>query len=153
MNWTEEEDAVLRRLRADGLSAAMIAAEFGRSRNSVLGRCHRLGLCESGKRFKRNKPAPTRVHQFRHPKPQARLLTKKSAKLAIEVTPYVEPVEPSPETQITSLFDLTDKTCRWPIGDPQSPDFHFCGGGGADFLQDIPYCKYHSIVAINRGGS
>ena len=26
-----------------------------------------------------------------------------------------------------SLLELTERTCKWPIGDPTSDDFHFCG--------------------------
>ncbi len=42
-----------------------------------------------------------------------------------------------------SLFELTDKTCRWPIGEPGSDKFHFCGEPGADLELDQPYCAQH----------
>src|SRR3546814_9546575 len=38
------------------------------------------------------------------------------------------PAKPSPEiADKTSLLDLTDKICKWPMGHPGEPDFHFCG--------------------------
>ena len=38
------------------------------------------------------------------------------------------PAKPSPEiADKTSLLDLSDKVCRWPMGHPGEPDFHFCG--------------------------
>src|SRR5436305_11624344 len=38
------------------------------------------------------------------------------------------PAKPSPEVaDKTSLLDLNDRVCKWPIGHPGEPDFHFCG--------------------------
>jgi hypothetical protein len=38
------------------------------------------------------------------------------------------PARPSPEiADKTSLLDLNDRICRWPMGHPGEPDFHFCG--------------------------
>ena len=43
-----------------------------------------------------------------------------------------------------SIFQLTEQTCKWPIGDPGQEDFHFCGH---DSLDNLPYCEYHAGVA------
>jgi GcrA cell cycle regulator len=40
----------------------------------------------------------------------------------------------------TSLLDLSDKVCRWPMGHPGEPDFHFCG---VDVNPGFPYCVEH----------
>ena len=38
------------------------------------------------------------------------------------------PAKPSPEiADKTSLLDLNEKICKWPVGHPGEPDFHFCG--------------------------
>lgn len=38
------------------------------------------------------------------------------------------PAKPSPEiADKTTLLDLNDRICRWPMGHPGEPDFHFCG--------------------------
>lgn len=51
------------------------------------------------------------------------------------------PAKPSPEiADKTSLLDLSDKVCRWPMGHPGEPDFHFCG---ADVNPGFPYCVEH----------
>jgi GcrA cell cycle regulator len=51
------------------------------------------------------------------------------------------PAKPSPEIAgKTSLLDLSDKVCRWPIGHPGEPDFHFCG---APVNPGYPYCVEH----------
>ncbi|WP_086620073.1 GcrA family cell cycle regulator [Erythrobacter tepidarius] len=51
------------------------------------------------------------------------------------------PAKPSPEIAgKTSLLDLSDKVCRWPIGHPGEPDFHFCG---EPVNPGFPYCVEH----------
>lgn len=44
-----------------------------------------------------------------------------------------------------TLLQLTESTCKWPIGDPLNEDFHFCG---ADAGEASPYCSYHSKIAF-----
>lgn len=51
------------------------------------------------------------------------------------------PAKPSPEiADKTSLLDLSDKVCRWPMGHPGEPDFHFCG---VQVNPGFPYCVEH----------
>ena len=51
------------------------------------------------------------------------------------------PAKPSPEiADKTSLLDLTDKVCRWPMGHPGEADFHFCGEA---VNPGFPYCVDH----------
>jgi GcrA cell cycle regulator len=55
------------------------------------------------------------------------------------------PAKPSPEiADKTSLLDLNEKICKWPIGHPGEPDFHFCG---AQANPGFPYCVEHCGVA------
>jgi GcrA cell cycle regulator len=55
------------------------------------------------------------------------------------------PAKPSPEVaDKTSLLDLNDRICKWPIGHPGEPDFHFCG---AQANPGFPYCVEHCGVA------
>ncbi len=55
------------------------------------------------------------------------------------------PAKPSPEiAQKTGLLDLNEKICKWPIGHPGEPDFHFCG---AQANPGFPYCVEHCGVA------
>jgi hypothetical protein len=46
------------------------------------------------------------------------------------------------------LVELTERTCKWPNGDPLSDDFSFCGN---DPAETGPYCKYHSKLAFQPG--
>ena len=55
------------------------------------------------------------------------------------------PAKPSPEVaDKTSLLDLNDRICKWPIGHPGEPDFHFCGQPSNP---GFPYCVQHCGVA------
>ncbi len=51
------------------------------------------------------------------------------------------PAKPDPAiADKTSLLDLSDKVCRWPMGHPGEPDFHFCGEA---VNPGFPYCVEH----------
>ena len=55
------------------------------------------------------------------------------------------PAKPSAEVaDKTSLLDLNDRVCRWPMGHPGEPDFHFCGQPSNP---GYPYCVAHCGVA------
>ena len=55
------------------------------------------------------------------------------------------PAKPSPDiADKTSLLDLNEKICKWPIGHPGEPDFHFCGNQANP---GFPYCVEHCGVA------
>jgi len=44
-----------------------------------------------------------------------------------------------------SLMELTEKTCKWPVGDPATDDFWFCG---LPVQPGKPYCEAHVGVAF-----
>jgi GcrA cell cycle regulator len=51
------------------------------------------------------------------------------------------PAKPSPEmADKTSLLDLNERICRWPLGHPGEADFHFCG---VPVNPGFPYCVEH----------
>lgn len=70
----------------------------------------------------------------------------------IEVEALVEPAVKAvelfipPEERI-SLLQLSEKTCKWPIGDPMSSEFHFCGRSSEE---GKPYCEFHSRRAYHQ---
>ena len=49
-----------------------------------------------------------------------------------------------PMGQRRSLLELSESTCRWPIGDPGNADFFFCGGQP---VAGLPYCAHHCRIA------
>ncbi len=55
------------------------------------------------------------------------------------------PAKPAPEIAgKTSLLDLNDRICKWPLGHPGEPDFHFCGD---PVNVGFPYCVAHCGLA------
>jgi GcrA cell cycle regulator len=153
INWTDERVEMLRKLWTDGLSASQIAAEMGGvTRNAVIGKVHRLGL--SG----RAKPAQPAQRQRRvRPQTPSRPTmpaVRGNTALATQAAPDLRPqAEPLPETlpdnvvpiaQRCSILQLNESTCRWPVGDPSSADFYFCG---AKSQTGVPYCAHHARIA------
>jgi GcrA cell cycle regulator len=53
-----------------------------------------------------------------------------------------------PIGQRRNILELTEETCRWPIGDPGSTDFFFCGGQTVSG----PYCGFHARIAYQPAG-
>ena len=148
MSWNDERVELLKKLWADGLSASQIAAELGGvTRNAVIGKVHRLGLSGRAKSPSSGIPRQRkpRTNMLRVARPMSR--GANALALAYEMEPESEPelIENIiPIGQRRTLLELTDKTCRWPIGDPATSDFFFCGGNP---LVGLPYCHYHARVA------
>ena len=149
MNWTDERVELLKRLWAEGLSASQIAAELGGiTRNAVIGKVHRLGLSGRAKA-----PASAAPRQ-RKARPQPLVRVARPASRGNTALAHAYEYEPEPEPEVVdnvipmgqrrSLLELTESTCRWPIGDPGSADFYFCGGSTSP---GAPYCGYHSRIA------
>jgi len=146
MGWTDERVALLTKLWADGLSASQIAAELGGvTRNAVIGKVHRLGLSGRAKSPSSSSPRPRKArsstHMMRVPRSSIRGNTALAYDYAAEPEPELIEI---PLEQRKSLLQLTEATCHWPVGDPGSADFFFCGGETAD---SAPYCTYHARVA------
>lgn len=165
MNWTDERVEKLKKLWADGLSASQIAAQLGGvSRNAVIGKVHRLNLPGRAKaggsttttvRAKRPAtPAAPRPQSFAA-RPVARPIARPAnTNAAIQEDVAFEAVEEHenapagnvviPMARRLALTQLTDRTCKWPIGDPMKDEFHFCGNDSPD---TSPYCTFHAKLA------
>ena len=145
MGWTDERVELLKKLWADGLSASQIAAELGGiTRNAVIGKVHRLGLSGRAKSPSSTAPRPRKA------RPSGMMRVSRPAIRGNTALAYDYEVEPEPDLieipaeQRRTLLQLNEHTCRWPIGDPGSEGFYFCGG---DTANELPYCSYHSRVA------
>jgi GcrA cell cycle regulator len=150
MSWTDERVEMLKKLWADGLSASQIAAELGGiTRNAVIGKVHRLGLSGRAKSPSSAAPRPRKARTHQHIMRVSRPAMRGNTALAHAYEYEIE-VEPElvdnviPIGQRRTLLELSEETCRWPIGDPGSQDFFFCGGQS---VTGLPYCSYHSRVA------
>jgi GcrA cell cycle regulator len=148
MSWTEERVELLRQLWSEGLSASQIAVRLGGiSRNAVIGKVHRLGL--EG-RMRSGQPAPRLETEPTAPEPRpvlGALALKPEPAGAPEAEPALQPIPaaalPAPSERLT-LLHLTEQTCKWPIGDPGTPGFHFCGQRAE---LGLPYCAVHARIA------
>jgi len=161
MEWSSERIEQLRSLWRDGLSASQIATHLGGvTRNAVIGKAHRLGLTGRPSPIKNRpagiaRPRPPRRPRVQHVAPR-RIATPVPSRRMEQAQP--QPVSRPPVAEIddgpgASILTLTDRICKWPIGDPRSPDFHFCGRASAEGL---PYCTDHARRAYQpparRGG-
>jgi GcrA cell cycle regulator len=145
MGWTDERVELLKRLWLEGLSASQIAKQLGGvTRNAVIGKVHRLGL--SG-RATPSQPARAAFRAPRPPRPvvahapsHRRLMERSetAARAFVRPASYVE--EPGTATVLT----LGAHMCKWPIGDPATAEFTFCGRRSTD---EGPYCVEHARLA------
>ena len=155
MGWTEERVELLKKLWAEGLSASQIAAELGNvTRNAVIGKVHRLGLSGRAKPTRSSVSRPRRMRGARPRGSDAGFATigntalkADSAPLARarpkpELAPIAELVIPMEERK--TILQLTEHTCKWPIGDPGDEEFYFCGRRSE---MGNPYCEHHARVA------
>lgn len=145
MGWTDERVANLKKLWLDGLSASQIAKQLGGvTRNAVIGKVHRLGLSGRAAPSQPSRPA------FRAARP--RPTQAPSAPRRIEPAPRAAtaPAQPAPRPAVLDLpgtatvLTLGSHMCKWPIGDPSSNEFSFCGRRSDE---GHPYCVEHSRVA------
>lgn len=145
--WTEERLKILTARLADNKTFVAIAAELGTTKNAVIGKAHRMGLLARA-RYAAVAGRP-RSHA-RYDYQVRRIATRKAAKVKADaVKAKATPPEPKAEViplrpRPLGIVDLERRHCRWPIGDPGDPDFHFCGRHRA---ASSPYCAQHTKEA------
>jgi hypothetical protein len=134
--FTAEMDAELRRLVALRWSYSKIAFVMQRSRNSVIGRAHRL----EGRGAGGATPMDLR-------KPRAIAIRKAPICFPIKpVLPHTpeEDAHPRAPELACDLLHLSNITCRWPHGD--AAPYTFCGAPSNN-AYGRPYCDYHTLLA------
>jgi GcrA cell cycle regulator len=158
MAWTDEIVEQLKQHWIDGKSASQIASLLGDglTRNAVIGKVHRLGLAGRAKTPSANAQRPRRAtaqpaHRVAGPRiavPVARMVRGATAlAIAPETLAELEPPEFEsvvvPMSLRVTIVELKESMCRWPLGDPATSEFRYCGsptGSG-------PYCTHHSVMA------
>ncbi|MHC5654458.1 GcrA family cell cycle regulator [Stappia sp.] len=158
MSWTSERVDLLKKLWLEGLSASQIAAELGGvTRNAVIGKVHRLGLSGRAKaptnaaKPSRKTTQPTagaetaQAPETNAGAPQTIGATALKMAPSPAPAPQQKPVaELVPIAKRATILTLTERTCKWPIGDPTKDDFYFCGNNSNP---GVPYCPYHCRMA------
>lgn len=133
--WTDKEDDILMNFWVKiGLSASQIGAKLCRTKNSIIGRIHRLGLTSRSNNVRRKPPRSSnrRAKAGRLPIPP---------RVSLPPTPKFNDVL---APKMLGVLDLKRDTCKWPIGDK---DFRFCGHR-TEYRK--PYCPLHCRVAYVR---
>lgn len=147
----------------------------GVTRNAVIGKVHRLGLSNRiggehpedmaapGEALAEeeapepvaeaapqpapaapNRPAPKDPAPAVRAKPTGPLPPQPSAS-EISAEALANLAEVAKKARRLSLMQLTERTCKWPVGDPATDDFWFCG---LPAVPGKPYCETHVAVAF-----
>jgi GcrA cell cycle regulator len=142
-NW---DDAAIERLRVlwfAGYSSRQIGRIFGVTRNSIIGKTHRLGWTgmERVQRLEASKAYRLPPKAVRPPPEPKKPPAKKKLRKPLEVRLHrrkVERPKPDPPIGAFTLMDLRYGVCKWPEGD-RSP-YSYCG---AKALETSSYCADH----------
>jgi GcrA cell cycle regulator len=173
MSWTDDRVEILKTMWMEGNSASQIAKELGGvTRNAVIGKVHRLGLSNRAtpSKAKTKAAAPkAKVAPKPKPMPKAKPVEVSSTSMSVTIPPRKpiitagQPLPPQPsnseissealekvatvekEAKKLTLMELTERTCKWPIGDPATEEFWFCGLASET---GKPYCEAHNGVAF-----
>jgi len=153
--WTEDRVGALKKLWLEGQSASQIAKQLGGgvTRNAVIGKVHRLGL--SG-RAAPSQPARATFRPSR-PRPAAPPTQAPSAPRRIEAVqarPAAAQVPaPMPDLPGTAtVMTLGAHMCKWPIGDPSSTEFSFCGRRASEGVYCVEHARVAYQPAVRKGG-
>ena len=137
MSWTPKREEKLKELWTKGHTASQIANLLGETtRNAVIGKAHRLNLqarAASKKTLQKSDPRNDKTEV------KTQKLGRKARFKALLLDKNFEQENPK------KLEELTDDTCRWPIGHPYEDTFYFCGRKP---MEKFPYCKLHVLYAF-----
>lgn len=137
MSWTDAKIEQLRALWNEGLSASQVARVIGGvTRNAVIGKVHRMGLAGRA-----------------GPRPRATYVQPRAGRIFVEPERPAPPPEPADAITLESgarvtIANVQNGQCRWPHGDPATPEFHLCGN---ETLVGSVYCLAHSRKAYQAG--
>lgn len=165
MAWTDEMVEDLRKMWREGMTTGEIGKRLGVSKNSIVGKVHRLGLSGRPSPIKKkdtNIEDLTEAKPIKEEKTTKKLKTDRPAKSEKEIAHEAELIQTRSDERMetirsratkvegpkknhkTTLTDLDNHTCRWPIGDPKDEGFHFCG---KKIKIGQTYCEEHSAIA------
>lgn len=172
MSWTDERVELLSQLWLEGKSASQISAVLGAglTRNAVIGKVHRLGLAGRAKTTSPTPSSPGASAQRASAPSTARRATPRAApsgggggggarvvhgnnalQMLADAAPETQQQVRMQEEDVVvpmslrvTIVELKESMCRWPLGDPTSSEFRYCGSPAPG---TGPYCTHHGKMA------
>jgi len=157
--WPKEREQRLLELAPSAHWVGEIALALGVSKNAVIGKMARMRrkghVIETDFDGRTGRPPTIAIGYTSRrpppPKPAPHAMTTPSKPR--RGLPPPDPVRPEPAPAVftmrrLTLLQLGPRTCRWPVGDPGTPEFCFCGNVTDP---DRSYCPVHHNVAHYRG--
>jgi GcrA cell cycle regulator len=142
-SWSAATIAKLRLLFERGLSTAEIGKRLGFTKNAIVGKINRLGLntkvpvkSEKKKAAPKKSPPKKSVKAAGGPSKNKKNQQRSSAESRHKIERVIQ--------HSAALMSLRPDQCRWPIGDPDSDNFRFCG---EKCFVGKPYCFEHCKLA------
>lgn len=152
--WNDDKVAELKRLWVEeNLSGSQIALALGlKDRNAVMGKIHRLGITRkivAGEGEGAPRPGARRPRETASGVQSGPDVAQSVEQPPVQVAPPSPPEVPEPVVAHDAFADhpvmqLKERSCKWPIGDPQRKGFHFCC---AERLGSFPYCEEHARIS------
>lgn len=159
MSWTDDRVEILKKLWLEGRTASQIASELGGvTRNAVIGKVHRLGLSGRPSPIKRKARKNTEARKAAPKKRAVNTKAVSTTKTARKVTAVQKPSTnvvklPNRDDSFVpanggkTMMELRESMCKWPMGDPKSEEFRFCG---CKAVESLPYCEHHAMIAYQN---
>jgi len=160
MGWTDQQIETLKKMWGNGYSANDIAKNLGGgvTRNAVIGKAHRLKLSASAAASRPVVEPPSKTSGVvmttitKVSKRRGNILRTMPSTSAPDTAPrttimrepMLRPIEAARRSEGIPVTKAGERHCRWPIGDPRSPDFRFCG---CETQEGLPYCTHHARIA------
>lgn len=158
-DWTAERVVDLTRKWVDEkMTSSAIAAEYGVSRNTIVGKVGRLGLigrkavASAKKAAVRARRDMSRAEKAQAQEDKAEARAAAQRRVVAEMLVANDPLwidEPTTYGPVYNVVDLQPEHCRWPTGEPKQPGFHFCGSPATHGS----YCAQHHRMAYAPRGS
>lgn len=167
--WNQANLKKLKTMADKGMSTSEIGKKLGITKNAVVGKLNRMGWnakskSENGKKATPVAKAPAAAKKKATVTPAKKAPAKVTApkKAATPVAKPAKKAAPAPEKKgkattkkslaahqrivqhSLDLANLKPDQCRWPLGDPDSENFHFCGN---PVFVGKPYCYDHCLSA------
>ena len=155
--WTDAAIETLRQMALEGKSASSIAAALGApSRNAVIGKANRIGVKLTGHMNCSAPRAPRSVTERPRRPAIARTNSPSWRRTAVPAIPRErKPAWAFAEAQVGEMLkvgfdEISEGSCRWPLGDPTSEEFVYCG---VQTAKGRSYCAGHCRMAYKPPNS